>query len=322
MRAIMLFEIVAAIAIALAVAAIVNIYLAKKAERDNPPQGRFIDIDRVNLHFLDYGAGDPVVLFHGNGSMIQDFQSSGLVELLARKHRVIVFDRPGFGHSARPRGTIWTPEAQADLLHRALQQIGIRSAIVLGHSWGASVALAFALRHPDSVNGLVLASGYYYPTLRLDVFLLSGPAVPIIGDVISYTVAPIASRLLWPFLLRKIFAPSEVPDKFRAFPKEMALRPSQLRASAEETALLIPGAFALRPEYSKLKTRTIILAGEQDRLIDVDQQSARLHEDVKQSAFIRIGNAGHMVHQTATPKVAAAIEESALGAQDRFRLRR
>jgi pimeloyl-ACP methyl ester carboxylesterase len=47
-----------------------------------------------------------------------------------------------------------------------------------------------------------------------------------------------------------------------------------------------------------------------------------LHEDVKQRAFIRIGNAGHMVHQTATPKVAAAIEESALGAQDRFRLRR
>jgi len=322
MRVVTLFEIVAAIAVALAVAAIVNIYLAKKAERDNPPQGRLIDIDGVNLHYLDYGSGGPVVLFHGNGSMIQDFQSSGLVKLLAQKHRVIVFDRPGFGHSARPRGTIWTPEAQADLIHRALQQIGIHSAIVFGHSWGASVALAFALKHSDSVTGLVLASGYYYPTPRLDVFLLSGPAVPIIGDVISYTVAPIASRLLWPFLLRKIFHPAQVPDKFRGFPKQMAFRPSQLQASAEETALLIPSAFSLSPEYSKLKTPTIILAGEQDRLIDIDQQSARLHEDVKQSEFIRVSNTGHMVHQTATPKVVAAIEESALGAQGRFGLGR
>jgi pimeloyl-ACP methyl ester carboxylesterase len=48
---------------------------------------------------------------------------------------------------------------------------------VLGHSWGALVALALGLRHPDAVGSLVLASGYYFPTARLDVPLLAGPAL-------------------------------------------------------------------------------------------------------------------------------------------------
>jgi pimeloyl-ACP methyl ester carboxylesterase len=296
--------------VALAVAAVVNRYLAKKAERDNPPVGRFVEVDGVKLHYVDRGSGDPVVLLHGNGSMIQDFESSGLIDMASRKYRVIALDRPGFGHSARPRGIIWTPEKQADLVHRALTQIGISRATVLGHSWGASVAVALALKHPEFVAGVVLASGYYYPTVRGDVLLLSGPAVPVIGDIVSHTVAPLLSRLLWPLLLKKIFGPAPVPNKFREFPKEMAVRPSQIRASAEETALLIPSAFAQRGEYASLRMPVVIIAGEQDRLIDIDQQSAHLHQDVKQSKFRPVTNAGHMVHQTATARVLAAIDEA------------
>ena len=92
----------------MAAAAIVNRRLADKAQRDNPPQGRFIDIDGVRLHYVERGSGRPLVLFHGNGSMIQDFESSGLIDLAAKDYRVIVFDRPGFGHSLRPRNVVWT----------------------------------------------------------------------------------------------------------------------------------------------------------------------------------------------------------------------
>jgi pimeloyl-ACP methyl ester carboxylesterase len=296
---------------ALAALAIVNRYLAKKAERDSPPIGRFVEVDGVKLHYVDRGSGDPVILLHGNGSMIQDFESSGLIQMASRKYRVIAFDRPGFGHSARPRGTIWTPEAQAELIHRALTQIGISRATVLGHSWGASVAVALALKHPECVAGLVLASGYYYPTARGDVLLLSAPAVPVVGDILSHTVAPILSRLLWPLLTKKIFAPAPVPDKFLEFPKEMAVRPSQIRASAAESALLIPGAFSLAGEYASLRMPVVIIAGDQDRLIDIEKQSARLHQDVRQSKFRPVTNAGHMVHQSATARVMAAIDEAA-----------
>jgi pimeloyl-ACP methyl ester carboxylesterase len=243
--------------------------------------------------------------------MIQDFQSSGLIDLAAKKYRVVVIDRPGFGHSQRPRSTIWTDEAQADLIHAALLKLGIDRATVLGHSWGCSVALALAVKYPEAVSALVLASGYYYPSVRADVPGMSAPAVPVVGDVIRYTVSPILSRLMWPLLTRKIFGPAPVPKKFSGFPKEMAFRPSQIRASAAESALMIPDAFAARPGYAELKMPVVIIAGEEDRLIDIDRQSARLHAGIPHSTLHRVPGAGHMVHQTATEAVMAAIDEAA-----------
>src|SRR3979411_314269 len=296
---------------ALAISALVNRHLAKGAENDNPPAGQFLEVNGVRLHYVERGSGTPLVLFHGNGSMIQDFESSGLIDLAAENYRVIVFDRPGFGHSLRPRNIVWTPEAQADLFMKALDRLHVQHAIVLGHSWGASVAVALAIKHPSCVEALVLASGYYFPTARADVVALSAPAIPALGDIVSYTISPIMSRLMWPAMLRKMFGPRPVPEKFAGFPKEMAVRPSQIRASAAETALMIPAAFAFSKTYDQLAMPTIIIAGEDDRLIDINEQSGSLHDEVKQSKFHRIAGAGHMTQQSATRDLMAAIDEAA-----------
>ena len=295
----------------LAATAVVNRQLAQKAQRDNPPIGQFLEVDGVRLHYVERGTGRPLVLFHGNGSMIQDFESSGLIDLAAKSYRVIVFDRPGFGHSLRPRNVVWTPEAQADLFANALERLNVRQAIVLGHSWGASVAVALATKHPTRVEALVLVSGYYFPTARADVLALSAPAVPGLGDIVSYTVSPILSRLMWPTMLRQMFGPGPIPEKFAGFPIEMAVRPSQIRASAAETALMIPSAISSAKTYNELTMPIIIVAGEEDRLIDIDEQSARLHDEVKQSKMHRILGAGHMVQQSATGELMAAIDEAA-----------
>src|SRR6195952_4463371 len=299
------------IAGALAASAILNRQLAKKAQREHPPIGRFIEVNGVRIHYVERGAGRPLVLFHGNGSMIQDFQSSGLIELAAQNYRVIVFDRPGYGHSDRPRNVLWTPEAQAELFFEALQELGVRSALVLGHSWGASVAVSLALKHPQFVEALILASGYYFPTPRADFLAMATPAIPGFGDVLSYTVSPLVSRMVWPLLLKVIFGPRSVPTKFDGFPKAMAVRPSQIRASAEESALMIPTAIAASEQYENLKMPVVIIAGVDDRLIDTDCQSGRLHADVTQSSFHRIPGNGHMVHHTATAAVMQAISEAA-----------
>ena len=162
-----------------------NVYRARKTEREHPPTGRFVTVDGVRLHYLEKGEGSPVVLLHGNVVTAEDFQTSGVLDLLARRHRVIAFDRPGFGYSDRPHGSAWSARAQADLLRDAFVILGINRPVVLGHSLGAAVALALALNHPDDVRGLVLLSGYYYPTLRADVLLSSPPAIPILGDLLA-----------------------------------------------------------------------------------------------------------------------------------------
>ena len=302
--------IAAGIALTAAAAALLNRWLAKKAEDRNPPIGRFITVDGVRLHYVDRGTGRPLILLHGNGSMIEDFQSSGLIDLAAKNYRVIVFDRPGFGHSERPRRVVWTPQAQADLIASALRKIGVSKPTVLGHSWGTLVAVALALRYPHEIQALILVSGYYYPSARVDLAFASLPALPIIGDLASHTISPLLARLMWSFLLRKIFGPSSVPKKFEGFPEEMAVRPSQLRAASAESALMIPAARAFQKAYRELRMPVSIVAGADDRFVE-SEQSSRLHREISQSILNSIPANGHMVHQTATVKILSVIDTAA-----------
>jgi pimeloyl-ACP methyl ester carboxylesterase len=138
---------------------------------------------------------------------------------------------------------------------------------------------------------------------------MSAPAAPLFGGVLSYTVSPIASRMMWPALTKKIFDPARVPQKFEGFPKEMAVRPSQIRASAGDAALMIPDAILFRGQYKNLKMPVDIIAGQGDRIIDIDEQSGRLHREVPHSKFYRVPGAGHMVHQTAPDAVMVAIND-------------
>ncbi|RYF02508.1 MAG: alpha/beta hydrolase, partial [Oxalobacteraceae bacterium] len=172
-------------AIALGATALFNRAAARRAEAQSPPVGKFIEVDDVRLHYVDRGKGPVVVLLHGNGVMLQDFEVSGVLGLAAEHHRVIAFDRPGFGYSARPRSTIWTASAQAALIAQALVQLDAGPAVIVGHSWGTIVALTMALDHPADVLGLVLVSGYYYGSARPDVVPSSVPAIPVLGDIIA-----------------------------------------------------------------------------------------------------------------------------------------
>jgi pimeloyl-ACP methyl ester carboxylesterase len=294
---------------------------AKQAELDHPPTGSFVEVEGVRLHYVERGSGRPLVLLHGNGATLEDFEASGLMSLAARNYRVIAFDRPGFGHSERPRSTIWTAAAQADLLHEALQQIGVPHFLLLGHSWGASVAASLALNHPEAVEGLILASGYHFPSVRIDAPALSGPAIPVIGDVLRYTVSPFVTRLVWPVLMRKIFGPDDTPRDFEAAVKELALRPSQIRSSAAESALMIPAALANHERYGELRMPVGIVVGGEDRLIKAAPQSGRLAEELPGSVLRVVPGAGHMVHHSAPEEVLAVIAEvaelGATGAADR-----
>lgn len=297
---------------ALAGAALFNGSRARRAEADNPPEGGFVEVDGVRLHYVARGESapgtPPVLLLHGNGAMIQDWEASGVLALLAEHHPVVAFDRPGFGYSERPRTTVWTPQKQAALIAQACQEIGIERPIVVGHSWGALVALAMALDFPADVAGLVLVAGYYFPSARIDVPLMSPPAVPLLGDVMRFTVSPIVGRIASPLMKKAIFAPRPVPASFEAFPFEMSLRPSQIRAAAADTALMVPAAAALSRRYGELDLPVEIIAGDGDQVADFAAHAERLSGLLAGSGLHAVPGAGHMVHYAAPEEIVAAVE--------------
>ena len=275
-----------------------NVALEFIARWRNPPIGEFLNINGVRLHFTIVGDPDApaLVMFHGNGTLLQDLTISGLVDAAASKFRVFCFDRPGFGHSSRPRSVIWSPERQAELFCAALTRLGIERPLVLGHSWGTLVALAMAARNSERVKGLVLVSGYYFPTWRVDVWFASMAAIPVIGDVLRYTVSPISSWLGLPLFAKKTFAPKAVPDVVKKeYPRLMLIRPSQLRAVAEDSAFLLPSAAALTMSYRRLKCPTAIIAGRDDEIVD-NEQAVRLQKVMPHAAVTLVPEVGHMVH--------------------------
>jgi pimeloyl-ACP methyl ester carboxylesterase len=194
------------------------------------------------------------------------------------------------------------------LFRKAFARLGIEKPIIVAHSWGTLVALGLALEQ-HAASGLVLVSGYYYPTARTDVALLSPPTIPLLGDIMRHTVSPLLGRMLAPQMIRKSFAPAKVTPEFKSyFPLDMALRPSQIRASVEETALMTAATAKFQNRYSTLKLPVFIIAGEGDRLVSVDKQSRRLARDIPNSKLLVLRGLGHMLHHSAPDEITAAVE--------------
>lgn len=293
----------------LAATALWNRAQARRAERDHPPTGRFLEIDGIRLHYLEQGSGSPVVLLHGNVVTAEDYVLSGVFDqLVERGHRVVAIDRPGFGFSDRPQGMLWTPAEQAHLLRRAFARLGLERPVVVGHSWGSMVALAMALDDPDAVGGLVLLSGYYKPTARLDVPLAALAAIPVFGDVLRYTVSPLFGRVMLPLNFKAMFAPRSVPEHFRhGFPYGFPVRPGQIRAEAQDAASMVPAAAALRARYSELRLPVTIMAGIEDKIVDVDGHAVWFHDAIPGSELHLVPDTGHMFHYAVPEQVAEAI---------------
>jgi pimeloyl-ACP methyl ester carboxylesterase len=298
-----------ALSAALALVALWARQSAKAAERRFPPAGKFIEVDGVRLHYIEQGSGPAVVLLHGNGTGAADFLGCGLIETLASRYRVIAFDRPGFGYSERPRGRQWTPKAQAMLLSRACTALGIERPVVQGHTFGTLVAVALALDAEMPLRGLVLASGYYFPSFRLDAWMLSAPAIPLLGDVMRYTLSPLLGRLMLPGMLRRFFAPRKVDSRFKlAVPPPVMLRPWQLKASAEESGILVPAVTELAPRYKDIPVPVEILAGADDKPFKPGNHSVRLHHLIPGSRLQLVPGVGHMLHYGRIAEIVEAVD--------------
>lgn len=116
------------------------------------------------------GKGPDLIMLHGAGGNAREF-TFDFLERFKDRFRVIIFDRPGLGYTDRVSdayqrtfaNSAESPAEQAALLHGAAQQLGVTNAIVMGHSFGGTVALAWALEFPDDVAGVVNLAGPSHP---------------------------------------------------------------------------------------------------------------------------------------------------------------
>jgi pimeloyl-ACP methyl ester carboxylesterase len=142
-----------------------------------PAGATFAEIEGVRLRYIEAGSGEPVVFIHGFAASLEMWRRT--FRTVATRNRTLAVDLKGFGWSARPQGD-YSHQAQAALLWKFLEVRGVDSATLVGHSWGASVALAMALQAPHRVRRLALYSAWVYQE-QLPPFL---PLVlgPFVGE--------------------------------------------------------------------------------------------------------------------------------------------
>jgi long-chain acyl-CoA synthetase len=143
-----------------------------------PAIGRFATVNGIRLHYLDYPGGEPaIVLMPGLTANCRCFEA--VADALGSCFRLLALDLRGRGLSDQPEQGYTLADHAADLLG-LLDQLGIASAVLGGHSFGGLLTVFMAAHHPERVaRAIILDAGKLHP----EVFELIGPSVARLGQV-------------------------------------------------------------------------------------------------------------------------------------------
>lgn len=283
------------------------------AEAAFPPTGRMIDAGGRRVHVHVEGQGPDLILIHGANGNTRDF-TFGLMPRLRDRFRVIAMDRPGLGWSQDAGEPGIAPREQARILRLAAEQLGVRRPLVLGQSYGGSVAMAWALDDRDTA-GLVIVSG---ATMPWDGGLGPWYTVPA-SRTGAATLLPLVAAFA-PYrhagtLMAKIFAPDPVPPGYDAhIAVPLVLRRRPLHTNARQVNGLKPHLIEMAADYPRLTLPVEIVHGAEDRIVPARIHALPLAERLASATLDVISGAGHMPHHTHADRVIAAIDRARLRA--------
>ena len=281
------------------------------AVRTHPPEGQIIVIGPIQVHAVVMGSGPDLVLLHGSSGNTRDFTHS-LAGKLAERYRVIVMDRPGHGYTDRMNFTGATITEQAELLSAAAARLGAERPIVLGHSYGGAVALAWAVHRPDNISGLVLLASPSQPwTTPLDRFYRV-TSHPVLGRLMVPLITAFTDDARVSQRLDEIFAPQAPPDGYHAHVGAgLTLRRSSLRANALQRANLLREIIALHPLYPSISVPTEIVHGTTDTTVGLKIHAEPLARQIPGARLTVLEGIGHMPQHAAQDQVVDAVRRVA-----------
>ena len=274
-----------------------------------PPGGLLITVNGRQVQAYVSGAGPDVILIHGASGNALDL-TTALAADLSKHYRVTAFDRPGLGWSDTLDDQSLT--AQANQLAAAASTLGITNPIIVGQSYGGSVALAWVLHSPLKPAALVL---------------ISAPSLPWPGKLdIWYRVAnnPISAAIAFPLAtaylpdttintaIAHIFAPAPVPENYaKSIAAPLALTRSAFANNAVQVNALRANLVAQEPLYPSLTLPIELIHGTADTIVPLHIHSAPFATNNPNAHLTVIDGGGHMLHYSHTADVLAAIDRAA-----------
>ena len=287
----------------------------------NPTESR-IKVDNTSLYARVIGEGRPVIVLHGG----PDFDHSYLLPDLDRlkdQFRLIYYDQRGRGKSAenvKPEDV--TLLSDLDDLGRVRQHFGLNSVALLGHSWGAVLALEYALRHPKRVSHLILINPG--PASTADLTAFRKIYIEKLGSDMDRQQAIKASAAYQAGDPEAVYARYRIhfkPALARAEDYEKLMTSMHaafrnqgsegiVKARAVEDRLMrdtwqLPG-YDLTPKIRSLRIPTIVIAGDHDFFpIEV---AAHISDAIPNAQLVTIKNCGHFSYLECPSEVRKALD--------------
>jgi pimeloyl-ACP methyl ester carboxylesterase len=265
-----------------------NVEELKAKYAQTPSQ--FIEVNGMNVHYRDEGNPNdsvPLVLIHGTGSSLHTFEE--WVKILRGSHRIVRIDIPAFGLTGPDPQHDYSMEKYVSFVDIFLAAKGIKRCILVGNSLGGQIAWQFALAHPQKLAKLILidAAGYAV-TSQKSVLAFQVARMPVIKNCMTF---------ITPYSLARKSVESVYADKSKITDAlvdryfELTLRTGNRQAFVDRLNMLYDTTNI--PKIKTIKTPTLVLWGEQDLLIPMEN-GQRFHDDLPNDTLVILKNMGHV----------------------------
>jgi pimeloyl-ACP methyl ester carboxylesterase len=273
---------------------------------------RFVEVNGVTVHYKEMGQGEPVfILLHGFGA--SEYSWREVMEPLSSSGRVIAYDRPAFGLTERPMEGNWTGtnpysvQGNVELLDGLMDELGVDKAILVGNSAGGEVAAAYAIEHPERVQGLVLVdpavgNGSRGPIPQWAVSLMASPQIRHIAPLLVRTIAGDMGndtiRMAW-------HDPSRIdPEVYEGYRKP--LRANNWDKSLYEFTIAgNPVNYSGR--LANLTMPVLVVTGDDDRIVP-PEQSIQLSREIPGAELAVLKDCGHVPQEECPDQFMTSIQ--------------
>lgn len=276
----------------------------EKTDAQFPPIGQFITIDGARVHYKTSGHGPDIVLIHGASGNLREWEF-GLRAALEERFTVTAFDRPGHGHSDAIAGGD-SLAAQADHLRAACAVLGIRTPVLVGHSYGGSVALAWALQEKPPALLLISAPSLPWPGNLDPWYRVTNSRLG--RAIVTNLAAAIVTSAYVRRATNAVFAPQIAPQAYlQEFGAMMAARAYSLAVNTAQVNALLNDIRGQMAGYPALDMPIALIHGDADTIVPLTIHSQKLVQILPNARLTVLHGAGHMPQHAHLDTVLAAL---------------
>ena len=279
----------------------------KFAEKNVPAVGTILNLNGLQMHgYVEGDGSQDIVFIHGAFINLRDwvFATRSLSKL---DSRLIYIDRPGFGYSERNENK-WDAERQADLARLYVKNIHGKNLILVGHSWGAMVAMAWAAKFPEEVKGVVSIAGLNMPFSGVSKLANDTGLLRLAYELYFTSVAKRANSGSIEKFAGRMFQPQDIPSGYLDYVgSDLSRRRSTIKANKGDLLITSQALNQNYASYGRIEMPVEIIHGNEDFLLPFKSQAVAFNKAIPNSRLHILPNVGHMAHHFALKELSNSI---------------